>query len=543
MVKMRNVSVATVLAVVLTACSASVNEIDVQGPIDIPDLSDVLGPGQVRTEQGVVEGAFEGDLLVFRGVRFAAPPVGDLRFKNPVPPIAFAGVRETKEFGEPCIQPQGATVAGSEDCLFLNIWTRDDDVSRPVIVYLHPGAANGVGGQMASIQPDNFVASSEIVAVTFNRRIAILGHLALDELVTESPIATAGNYALVDVLAALQWVQDNIAEFGGDPNRVMLAGTSSGGLTTCAILGSPSASGLISAAAIQSAPCSPRMLQARDDTVMFDSRYPAATTTHRAILAPLGCDTAADIPACLRARTAEEIIQAGLTVEFANPWIVFGPMVDDVVVVDEPRAALANMTAGDVPVIVGLAENEIGNQFDSLVLPDDASYRNHLASIFPDPTDDELYALYPTADYASPKQAFETLWSDLFYSCAAEWMAREGQTGASVYLYEITRGFDTGSNAGQGAYHAIDTAYLFGNYDVFGVTPDAQSLAIMDAMRAAWVGLATDPTGAPPISTDGTTLWPAYSSTDAAYSAFGDTIEAAMGHRGGRCAGLFALFD
>ena len=524
----------------LAACGgggSTVNPPPPPPPPPPPQLDD----GQVMTAQGIVEGVEEGSLLVFRGIRYAAPPTGNLRFRGPVPPASYSGVRETKTFGAKCIQPQGGTVVGEEDCLFLNIWTRNDDVIRPVMVYLHPGAANGVGGDMGSIDPAELATSEDVLVVNLNRRIAVLGHLALDELVNESPSLTAGNYAVLDVIAALEWVKANIAEFGGDPNRIMLFGTSAGGLMSCAILGAPDVAGLISAMGIQSAPCSPAILQARDDTVNFTSRFPPATATHRELLVLLGCDVAADIPACLRALPAEDIIQASLTVEFSRPWFVFAPMIDDIVVRDEPYTALANMTAGDIPVIIGVTANEVGDQFAGLDLPDDASYRSHLATLFSDPLDDDLYALYPTANYAGPKEAFEALWQDVAYSCATERLAREGVTGAPVYLFEISRGFDNGPFAGQGAYHAIDIAYIFGTFAVFGTTPDAQNLAIRDAMRAAWTGLAADPTTAPPISTDGTTLWPVFESENSTYVNFGDDVSGTTNHRDGRCAALIGV--
>ena len=537
---LRTAIVLSVLAIVgqIAACGGSGG--GTQPPPPPPPQG--LEAGQVQTAQGIVEGTTEGGLLVFRGIRYAAAPVGDLRFKAPAPPPTIAGVQIADSFGANCIQPQGMSTGGAEDCLFLNVWAHDDDTVRPVMVNLHPGAANGVGGDMTSIEPSSLADDENVVVVNLNRRLAVLGHLALDELINESPRVTAGNYAVLDVIAALQWVQDNIAEFGGDPNHVMLFGTSSGGLMTCAVLSAAETAGLIHAAGIQSAPCSPRMMQKTTASVSFDSRFPPAVDTHRSLLAAVGCDAAADIPACLRALSAEDLVLASLATEFAHSWIVFGPMIDGVVIQEDIATALVNQTAGDIPLIVGMAENEVGNQFAGLNLPDDASYRAHLASVFSDPFDDSLYALYPSAAYPTPKDAWLTLWSDFVYSCTAERLATRASSGAPSYLYEITRGHDTGSFAGQGAVHSIDSTYLFQTYDTFGITPDAQSLAISDAMRAAWAGLAADPTAAPPIAPDVSVAWPAYDSVTSSYADFGDPVAATTGHRQSRCAGLFALF-
>jgi len=526
----------------ISACGGSSN--GGSGPPNTPPDTGPppLAPNQVATTAGVVQGNVEGDLLVFRGIRYAAPPVGDLRFKAPQPPAPFADVYAADAFGAKCVQPQGTGTIGEEDCLFLNVWAHNDDVQRPVLVYLHPGAANGVGGDMPSIEAAGLAAEEDVIVVNFNRRLGVLGSLALDELVLENPRLTAGNYGVLDVIAALEWVRDNIAEFNGDPNRVMLFGTSAGGLMTCAVLGAPEASGLIDAAGIHSAPCSPALYQVLNDQVPLFSRFPPAVVTHREILAAVGCDSATDILACLRNASAEALTLAGGTIEQSRPWMVFVPILDGIVVQQGPHAALENMTAGDIPIIVGVAENEIGNQFAALDLPDDASYRDHLANIFADPIDDQLYALYPSTDYPTPKDAFLLMWSDVAYNCAAQRLALAATSGAPSYLYEITRGFDTGPFAGQGATHAIDTTYLFGNFATYGITPDTQAFAISAAMRAAWAGLARDPTTAPPISSDGGIFWPIYESSSATWADFGDEIAGKTNHRGGRCADLFAIF-
>ena len=158
------------------ACSGSGGSGGPPEPIDPPPT---LGPGQVSTAEGALQGATEGDLLVFRGVRYAAPPVGDLRFKAPQPPAAFAGVRNALDFGSNCTQLAGAGTVGQEDCLYLNVWAHADDTIRPVMVYLHPGAGNSVGGDLASTEPSEFAEATDVIVVSLNRRIGALGYLAI----------------------------------------------------------------------------------------------------------------------------------------------------------------------------------------------------------------------------------------------------------------------------------------------------------------------------------------------------------------------------
>jgi len=504
-----------------------------------PPPPTVLGPGQVATNEGIIQGAVEGSLLVFRGVRYAATPIGDLRFKAPQPPVAFSGVRDALAFGSVCTQVAGMAPVGEEDCLFLNIWAHDDDVVRPVMVYMHPGSANGVGGNMSSIDAAELAESSDVVVVNLNRRVGAIGYLAIDELIAENPQLTAGNYGLLDAIAALEWVSSNIDELNGDPNRVMMFGTSAGGQLSCLILGAPAATGLIHSAAIQSAPCGGPILQVLNAQVPFSSNQPAAVVSHRAILAQTLCDAAMDVVACLRALTAEELTLAADVVSDAAGGRLFRPLFDGVVVTADPRTAVANQTIGDIPLIVGATDNEVGTTLDNLVLPDDAAYRAQLTVLLSDPLGDAVYALYPTANYATPKDAYVEMFSDLVYNCSAEWLARMAMTGAPSYLYEITRGFDTGSSAGRGAYHAIDIAYLFGNFSNNGTMPDLQSLFISDAMRRAWSSLAADPMAAPQIMDSGpVTVWPVYEPTLAPHVSFGDPISAGLTHRNGRCDAL-----
>jgi len=502
-------------------------------------VNEPIAAAQAATAQGTIQGAIEGSLVVFRGVRYAAPPIGDLRFKAPAPAAAFAGVRDALDFGANCIQALGiGATTGEEDCLFMNIWSHNDDVVRPVMVNLHPGGSNGVGGDMSSIEPSEFAVAADVVVVNMNRRLSVMGSLAIDELIQENPRLTAGNYGLLDVIAALEWVQDNIAAFNGDPNRVMLFGTSSGGLATCLLLGSPDINGLVHAASIQSAPCIGN-LQVLTAASPFESRFPPAVDTHREILTATGCDVAADIPACLRGLTAEELILAGEAQNVAANRPIYAYLVDGVIVQAGPFDAVESQIAGDIPLIVGMAGNEVGTRFDNISMPDDAAYRARIEAVFPDPLDDDLYALYPSADYPTPLDAWKTLFGDFVFSCRAEFMAFNAVSGAPSYLYEITRGFDPAL----GGTHSIDSPYLFGTFDVFGYTPDPEALLISLSMRSAWSSLAHDPT-MPPVLLEGAGItWPAYEATGATYVDFGDPLFVGPGHRGGRCAALRAVLN
>ena len=222
----------------------------------------------VATQQGLLQGT-EGKLpgiTVFKGIPFAAPPVGDLRWKPPVEPAAWSGVRDASEYGAPCIQtpaPErfpvnsatdlGNAPAPSEDCLFLNIWTpaRTSDEKLPVMVWLYGGAYNEGGGNAPFSEGDHLAAKG-VVMVTLNYRVGSLGFFSHPELSAESPHGASGNQGLADAIAAFKWLKANVAAFGGDPDNITLFGESAGAAMNAGLVGSPVASGTFERAIAQS---------------------------------------------------------------------------------------------------------------------------------------------------------------------------------------------------------------------------------------------------------------------------------------------------
>lgn len=518
----------------LTACGGSSGSGN--GPVIQPPPPQ-LAADEVQTTEGVYKGAVEGDLLVFRGLRYAAAPTGDRRFKAPEAPSTFAGTRDAAAFGAKCLQPGSAGPIGEEDCLFLNVWSHNDDVVRPVLVFLHPGGQNGVGGDMASIDGANLAESDDIIVVTLNRRLVVFGGLALDELVQESPRNTAGNYMVLDVVAALEWLRDNISAFNGDPNRIVLAGESAGAALLCHMMATPELSGLIGAAIIQSAACGIRTRL--DDSIPIDTPFDNALNMHRPLLANAGCDAAADVLACLRNLPGADLLAAAeATAAGSQRRGLFGPIVDGVIVTTDPHSALAAETAGNIPLIVGATANEGGGGFSGTPPADDAAYRAWLAAVFSDPKDDQIYAVYPTADFASAAEAYVTFWGDWIFNCVAEELARSAAANAPSYFYEFSRGVSSGSSAGQGAVHAIDLRFLFETFDVYGTTPDADDELVSDAIQNAWSGIAADPTAAPPYLPAGASSWPVFDPDNIQFVDFDAVTTINTTHRAGRCASL-----
>ena len=519
----------TMVAVLcLAACGGGGGK---KGPKPPPELA----ADEVQTAQGIYKGSIEGNLRVFRGLRYAAPPVGDFRFKPPAPAAAFAGTTDATTFKANCFQPANAGSAGEEDCLFLNIWSHNDDTVRPILVFLHGGGTNGIGGDLASSDGAALAENGDIIVVTMNRRLSVFGGLVLDELIQESPRNTAGNYDVMDVQEAMRWLRDNVAEFNGDPNRIILTGESSGGAMVCQVLSSPDTAGLISAAVIQSGGCGRR--KRLDDSIPIFTPWDNALNLHRPVLAAAGCDLAANPLQCLRDLSAADVQAAAQIVELSDGVpSTFRMVVDGVVVTTDPHTALINEIAGPIPVIVGSNANEGGGNAASTLPADDAAYRARLTAIFDAPRDSEIYAVYPTADFPSVGDAWRVFWGDWLFNCVAEEVARSASGNTPAYLYMLSRGFSTGTRAGQGAVHTIDVPFLFETYDVYGHTPDTDDAAVTDAMQNAWTGLAADSMAAPPYLPSGSSSWPAFDVSNMQIVNFNAPVTIDAAHREGRCA-------
>lgn len=205
----------------------------------------------VETDAGTIEGTIENGIKVFKGVPFAAPPVGDLRWKAPQPVVPWDGVRKTDKFGPACPQPQN--LPQSEDCLYLNIWTPANYASEklPVMVWIHGGGFS-MGAPLESTYFGEKLTREGVIYISVAYRLGVLGFLAHPELTAESPDKVSGNYGLLDMIAALQWVNRNISAFGGDPQKVTIFGESAGGAAVSILCASPLTKDLFRGAICQS---------------------------------------------------------------------------------------------------------------------------------------------------------------------------------------------------------------------------------------------------------------------------------------------------
>src|SRR6201991_3621977 len=332
---------AVLLAVLLAAGCARGDE-----TANVPATSVPADPAVVHTATGAVRGVVAPDHRLFAGIPYAAPPIGPLRRQPPAPVPAWQGVRDATRPGPRCIQDPGVDLElgrrTNEDCLTLNVWTpRTNDDHRPVMVWIHGGGfANGDGGLYLA---NRLASRGNIIVVTLNYRLGALGFLAHPAL---GPQGAVGNYGLADQQAALRWVRDNIAAFGGDPRKVTIAGESAGGMSVCDHLIAPGSAGLFRAAIIQSAPC-----QAQADLAVGQSQ-----SVDYAIAA--GCRNPATTARCLRALPATRLERP--------PWYYFigdsdglsGPVTGTAGLPDNPIEGFAADRAARVPVLMGVNHDE-----------------------------------------------------------------------------------------------------------------------------------------------------------------------------------------
>ncbi|HEY5920540.1 MAG TPA: carboxylesterase/lipase family protein [Kofleriaceae bacterium] len=474
-----------------------------------------LGPLDVELDTGVVRGIDDHNgVHSWLGIPYAAAPIGDLRWKPPRRAPSWGGTRDAGAYGHKCPQNTVLTPGGGlEDCLFLNVWAPSPaPTNAPVMVWIHGGAfIFGSGG-------DSFYAGSElarnhgVVAVSINYRLGGLGFLAHPALAAEdSAHPTSGNYGLLDQAAALEWVQRNIAAFGGDPTQVTLFGESAGGFSTCAHYAGANNEQLFQRAIIQSGACSSLTLeQTRDE----------AEAQGIALADKLGC-SGADVVACMRAKSDFEILDASSLAPLSEQpagGVFYGdrplstlPHVDGHVLPDSIETVFAAGTYPARPLIIGTNRDE-GTLFHASILAnavkDETEYRAALARRFGDTNVDAIVALYPVASYASPNAALAAVSGDVFFVCPARRNARAIAKSSSVYRYTFERELEQTIIGDLGAFHSSEIPFVFG-IDTFPLGKLGAGAVLSAEMQAYWTTFAKtgDPNGAG-------TPWPRYDASD-----------------------------
>ncbi len=489
-------------------------------------------PGVIAIETGLLRGQKGEPTWVYRGIPYAAPPTGDLRWKPPAPAACWDGVRDALEFGSVCPQIDTATKApvGAEDCLTLNVWSPDTPGPHPVLVFIHGGgniqgaSSETLPGGAPIYNGHRLSKAGDAVVVTLNYRLGPLGFLTLPELSAESAWGASGNYGNLDQIAALQWVKTNIAAFGGDPKRVLLFGESAGGVNTVTLLASPLAKGLFSAALVESggSTSTPR---AEAESAMA-ARVEASS-----------CGSAPDRLACLRGKTPAELlaelpgsINIGSASVGSDPS-KYGPIVDGHLL---PKPTLEILTAGEhnhVPFVIGTNRDELAKAM-AIEVTTEQQYQSVINASF-GPLAPKILAAYPAADYATPQEALVAVYSDLRFTCPARNIARAVRKTQSepVWRYFFTRRATTAKGQNPAA-HAVELLYVFNSLtDVPLYQPAPEDLALSEAMMGYWArfGATGDPNGA------GAPPWPAYDAQTDAHLVLDSPLTSGEGVRTAQC--------
>lgn len=469
---------------------------------------------KVKTTSGIVRGVNEGDVDSFKGIPYAAPPVGEFRWRPPQPVTAWQGERDAGKFASSCAQGGWGAAPGkiqdgsSEDCLYLNLWTpagSKPGAKLPVMVWIHGGGFVGGSGNSSG---DQF-ARKGVVLVTFNYRLGRLGFFAFPALSKEFPDEPKGNYGYMDQIAALRWVQDNIAAFGGDPNNVTIFGQSAGGVSVHSLMTMPAAKGLFHKAISESGGGRDGVLTGRPvDKENADPFYAVSAQTIGINFARQkgieGMDAAA--LAKLRALKVEEIVDGGQeTNGQGGPRTYSGPILDGKLVTETAESACKAGRQASVPLIIGSCSAEIGGAFVST-----ASTKEELFSKFGELEGEAKAAFDPDGnnEFAEVITRFNTdwIWGEPARMTARAFSAKGGPT----YIYHF--GYVPPAwreRAPYGAGHGSEVSYVFNNLHTrrgaTEVTPEDKNLA--QIMNTYWTNFAK--TGNP--NGEGLPVWPLYS--------------------------------
>ena len=467
----------------------------------------------VQTNAGKVAGTPTADGLIvsFKGIPFAAPPVGDLRWQAPQPVIPWDGVKECTAFGPSPMQGMPVPFSMwseeflipeepiSEDCLYLNIWTSSGAGSEklPVLVWIYGGGFTS-GGSGVPIYDGEALARKGVVFVSINYRVGVFGFVAHPELTRESGNNASGNYGLLDQLAALRWVRENIAAFGGDPSNVTIAGQSAGSMSVNCLVASPLAKGLFNKAIAQSGASFSRsqlsLKQAEENGVELANSMKATSI------------------ADLRARPAEELMKARG---------VRGPIIDGYVLPEQIADIFEKNEQNKVDLLTGWNEDE-GLLFGPV--KNAADYKQQVNQRYGEQAD-RFLAFYPASDDAEAAKSQLNVSRDQIFGVQnyawANMQAKQGK--ANVFVYRFTRKVPgTGDYAKYGAFHTGEVPYAYGNLLFVNRPWEATDLQLETTMSDYWVNFVR--TGDP----NGKNLpeWPEYSVGGKKIMLLGDEVNA-----------------
>jgi len=470
------------------------------------------GPAVVTVAGGQLTGVAGRDtsVRVFKGIPFAAPPIGPRRWKAPEPAPAWSGVRAADRFAPACMQNvAGARLpwteefmhqgAVSEDCLYLNVWTTANrGARRPVLVYIYGGGFTEGSGSVP-IYDGEALAKKGLVVVTVNYRVGVFGFFAHPELAAESPRAASGNYGLLDQVAALRWLQQNVAAFGGDPANVTIAGQSAGAMSVYLLTASPRTRGLFHRAIVQSGPGGQASFGVASARGLAQARSPAA----QAGVVFATSRGAASLQA-LRAQPARDLLAPAA----GAPPIRFAPVIDGWLLTDDADIVYAKGWQQDVPLLTGMNADE-GSAFGGYGKTTAAAFRDQARSRFGDRAE-QFLKLYPAGSDADAGEAqVRSAREGALVALQQRASQRAATARTPAFLYYFDRAIPWPEHPEYGAFHSGELPYVFGNLSLLKRPWTAGDRALADLVSSYWVRFAT--AGNP--NALGLPAWPAFTSS------------------------------
>jgi len=450
-------------------------------------------PAPVEVEEGLVQGTLEDGLTVYKGIPFAAPPVGDLRWRAPQPAAKWAGVKQADKFAPGPMQGGNPPSGKSEDCLYLNVWTPAKSAKDriPVLVWIYGGGFNA-GSTSETNYSGEKLAKKGVVLVSIAYRVGQLGFMAHPELSKESPNHVSGNYGLLDMIAGLKWIQKNIAAFGGDPNKVTIFGESAGGIAVSMLCASPLAKGLFQGAISESGGSfgPPRLTTFPGENL---KRLPDAEKAGATYVTNAGSSSIAE----MRKVSADKLPAIrGLA------W----PIIDGWVIPDDQYKLYEAKKYNDVPILVGYNSDE-GASFSPPKTPED--YINGVKNRYGKFADDLIKA-YPVGSTNVPKTARDLTRDAAFGWHTWTWArlhSKMGNTKAWYYYFDQHPDFPADSSrSGYGSPHGQEVSFVFQHLNPRSQNATPTDQQISEAMATYWTNFAKygHPNG------NGVPAWPAF---------------------------------
>ena len=471
----------------------------------------------VETQSGLVTGMKRenSNIIVFKGIPYAAPPVGELRWREPQPPFSWDSILVADKFCASCIQTLARSRPPwteefmtqdtiSEDCLYLNIWTpaKTPEDKLPVLVYIHGGGFSEGSGSVAVYDGEE-LAKKGIIVITINYRLGLMGFFAHPELTAESPNNASGNYGLLDQVAALQWIRDNIEAFGGDPERVTISGQSAGAISVHLLVASPLAKNLFHGAISQSGASLSRFIRSNP---LGD-----AEKTGSAFTQSKGVTSLAE----LRAMPVEELIAS----QPGDRPFRFGTVIDGWFLTEDPLAVLKSGKQNDVPTLTGLNADEgsAGPNYGKITVQD---FREQAERMYGDKAAEYLTLYSPQSDEEAGRMSIESARDQGRVSTLlwAELRAKTSTTDA--YTYFFSRAIPWPEYPNFRAFHTGEVPYVFNNLKMIDRPWEAADTMVADIMSSCWVNFVTngDPNG------PGLPEWPAFDSTSMVTMELGENM-------------------